>query len=332
MPDIPATDPADLALDPGYVLEIANWDTDAADLKAVRTEVFLVEQAVPEDEEWDALDARSVHVLARDAQGRPIATGRLTPERKIGRMAVVAAWRGKGVGEAILRTLIEQARARRWPEVALNAQTHAIPFYRKAGFEAYGDEFMEANIPHRTMRLGLSPSAPAVRAGDRLIDGSRPAVLEAGTALEAEAAVDAVLAGARHKLWIYSRELDPALLDREAFLEALKTLALSGRGAEIRILVHDARAAVADGHRLLHLAARLPTFIQIRTPVIEEDRQYPSAFVANDTGGYFFRALASRYDGEGNLRAPGRTRQLTDAFNRVWEHAEPDPELRRLSL
>ena len=331
---MPDSDQPDSARDsivspPDFRVEIANWDADQAALRKVREDVFIIEQQVPLEEEWDELDARSLHVLARDPHGAPIGTGRLTPEHKIGRMAVLAAWRGKGVGDAILRTLIEAARDRHWPEVKLHAQVHAIPFYGRAGFVAEDEEFMEAGIAHRVMALKLEPREAAVRAGDALADDGQSQPLAALTSAEAQRCVDAVIGGARHKAWIYTRDLDGLLLDREETLERLKRLALSGRGAEIRILVHDVKVPLRDGHRLIHLMRRLPSFIQVRTPVVEEDRQYPSAFVVNDTGGFFLRSLATRFDGEGNLRARGKARQLTDYFNQVWERSEPDPELRQ---
>lgn len=319
-------------LEQDFHVELANWAADEAPLRAVRTEVFLIEQGIPPEDEWDELDAPSLHAIARDAAGTPIGCARLTPKRKIGRLAVLKAWRGKGVGEALLRTMIEQARAKHWPEVALDAQTYAIPFYEKAGFVAEGPEFMDAGIPHRLMRLVLTPPEKAPRAGDALpaADGARH--VEVANHAEACRFVDELAAAARHKLWIYSRDLDRLLYDREPFLEAVRRIALSGRGAEVRILLHDARDAVRDGHRLLHLAARLPTYILLRTPVVEEDRQYPSAFLLNDAGGFFLRPIGSRWEGEGRTASPGHQAGLLNYFNQVWERAEPDPELRRLSV
>ena len=91
-----------------FTVEPANWTADSAELRRVRHAVFVIEQAVPEDEEWDELDAVSQHVIARDPAGQPIGTGRLTPKGTIGRMAVVLDWRGRGVGDSILRVLLEQ--------------------------------------------------------------------------------------------------------------------------------------------------------------------------------------------------------------------------------
>ncbi len=118
----------------------------------VRTEVFVVEQGVPAEIERDAFDAVCRHAIARDAGGRVIATGRLLPDGHIGRMAVRRAARGAGVGGAVLQALIAEAARRGLREVALNAQTHALAFYLRHGFEAVGEVFMEAGIPHRAMR------------------------------------------------------------------------------------------------------------------------------------------------------------------------------------
>lgn len=121
-------------------------------LQAIRREVFIVEQHVPEADEWDDWDAVCQHVLAL-AGDEPVGTGRLLPDGHIGRMAVRKTWRGRGVGRAMLTTLLALARQSGYAEVVLHAQTHAIAFYQKQGFSVEGPEFMEAGIAHRVMRL-----------------------------------------------------------------------------------------------------------------------------------------------------------------------------------
>lgn len=132
-------------------LRRANWQADRVALRQVREQVFIVEQQVPVEEEWDDIDPICQHVLVLDQNGLPIGTGRLTPEGKIGRMAVMAEWRKHGLGAAILRELMDWASEIGWQKLALHAQTQAQGFYQKFGFTPQGDVFMEAGIEHITM-------------------------------------------------------------------------------------------------------------------------------------------------------------------------------------
>lgn len=133
----------------------ADYERDVAMLRAIREPVFVQEQNVPLDMEWDELDPLSRHVLTLDADGQPIGTGRLTPEQRIGRMAVLPDWRGRGIGEAMLRRLVDIARELGYADIELHAQVSAIGFYERNGFAAYGEEFEEAGIQHRHMRRAL---------------------------------------------------------------------------------------------------------------------------------------------------------------------------------
>lgn len=128
----------------------ADWSVDREILKALREEVFIREQSVPADLEWDEFDALSRHVVA-SMDGIPIGTGRLLPDGYIGRMAVLREWRGKGAGSALLAGLMEIARALGMRRVLLNAQVQALPFYLRHGFQEQGEEFLDAGIPHRRM-------------------------------------------------------------------------------------------------------------------------------------------------------------------------------------
>ncbi|HSO05892.1 MAG TPA: GNAT family N-acetyltransferase [Pelomicrobium sp.] len=139
----------------GYTVRLTDWATDGERLAAVRREVFVREQRVPEELEWDGADAACVHAIAEDVQGRAIGTARLLPDCSIGRMAVLAAWRGRGVGDTLLRCMLEAARRRGDAEATLHAQTHACGFYERHGFRRRGAEFMEAGIPHVGMAKSL---------------------------------------------------------------------------------------------------------------------------------------------------------------------------------
>jgi predicted GNAT family N-acyltransferase len=141
---------------PPFTVRVVDWARDAVELRAVRLAVFVVEQNIPEELEWDEFDAQSVHAIAEDAAGGPIGCGRLLPDGHIGRMAVISDWRGRGVGAALLLRLIELARERGDARVLLNAQTQAMPFYARFGFTPVGAEYEEAGIPHWTMERALT--------------------------------------------------------------------------------------------------------------------------------------------------------------------------------
>ncbi len=133
----------------------ADWDRDREQIWQIRETVFVREQKVPLELEWDRLDESCLHLLAEDKTGAPIGTGRLLRDGHIGRMAVLAAWRQRGVGGALLRELVSIAREQGFGEVVLNAQIYAMGFYERHGFVAEGPEFLDAGIAHRKMRLGL---------------------------------------------------------------------------------------------------------------------------------------------------------------------------------
>ncbi|WP_353429961.1 GNAT family N-acetyltransferase [Paracoccus denitrificans] len=132
---------------------------DLAACRAIRHEVFVIEQAVPEAEEWDGSDGDAIHLLARDATGMAVGTARILIEGatgKIGRVAVLKSARGTGARAALIRAALDELRA--LPGVTrakLGAQTHAIGFYEKLGFAAYGPEYDDAGIPHRDMAQDL---------------------------------------------------------------------------------------------------------------------------------------------------------------------------------
>ncbi|MER6468340.1 GNAT family N-acetyltransferase [Streptomyces collinus] len=149
-------------------VRIAEDPADREACFAIRKEVFVAEQGVPQDIEYDAYDAVAVHVLAVREDGEPLGTGRLlfgevaaaktggdASVGSLGRLAVAGAARGLGIGVALVRAIEEAARAHGLTAVDLHAQTHAMGFYERLGYEAYGPEFLDAGIPHRSMRRAL---------------------------------------------------------------------------------------------------------------------------------------------------------------------------------
>ncbi|MFE6786858.1 GNAT family N-acetyltransferase [Streptomyces sp. NPDC057680] len=153
---------------PAYRVREAAAPEDREACFAVRREVFVGEQGVPPELEYDTYDTTAVHVLAVREDGLPLGTGRLllgadavgktgadASVGSLGRLAVSKAARGLGVGAALVRSIEAVARERGLTAVDLHAQTHALGFYERLGYEAYGPEFPDADMPHRAMRRAL---------------------------------------------------------------------------------------------------------------------------------------------------------------------------------
>jgi predicted GNAT family N-acyltransferase len=128
------------------------WEQAQPVAGPLRFAIFVGEQNVPSGIELDDLDAQCVHAVAYDAEGRAVGTGRLLPDGRIGRMAVVKEWRRMGIGAAIMEALMREARKRGHKEVTLSAQLQAAEFYRGFGFEAEGKVYKDAGILHQAMR------------------------------------------------------------------------------------------------------------------------------------------------------------------------------------
>ncbi|MEG4314799.1 GNAT family N-acetyltransferase [Pseudomonas sp. FIP_A4] len=131
-------------------VRIADWQKDNADLRRIREAVFIAEQAVPPEQEWDADDVEAVHFLALE-DGYAIGTARLLADGQIGRVAVLRDWRGMNVGDALMQAVLAEAERRGLREQKLTAQVHATRFYERLGFEVVSEEFLEAGIPHVDM-------------------------------------------------------------------------------------------------------------------------------------------------------------------------------------
>lgn len=132
-----------------------DWDSLRDDAQRLRIEVFVIEQGVPVELEWDEADSVSMHAVAYDEDGQPVATGRLLPDGHIGRMAVRQSLRGSGIGSQVLQALLNEARRNGHQELVLHAQVHAQGFYAQHGFVAEGEIFMEAGIEHCRMLCRL---------------------------------------------------------------------------------------------------------------------------------------------------------------------------------
>lgn len=330
----------------GVNVRSADWEQDQEALRKVRERVFIEEQQVPRELEWDQADAEALHFIAEDHRGDAIGTARLLPNGQIGRMAVLAERRGFGVGRALLDAAIEAARDQGRYSVFLHAQLQALDFYARAGFEQVGETFEEAGIPHVQMELTLGipfsaqPDAPreVIKSEETRIPYQHPALTDSADAarmLEGKAELAAAILDlcqrARRELLIFAQDLDPTLFDDPELSEALSRFVRRNEQARVRILVHDITRMVRDGHALLTLSRRLPSSISIR--LVHPDMQDRSEnMVLADRTGLVVQPQFDTERGFANHNDAPLTRQYADVFDRLHDRSLTDPNLRQLSL
>lgn len=316
-----------------------SWQLAPGQVREIRERVFIREQSVPPDLEWDDTDEIADHYLAVLADNTPVATARLfsTLEETahIGRMAVLPEYRDQGFGAALLQHLIRD-NAHRYPRFELSAQIQAIGFYQRCGFHVCSDTYEDAGIPHVDMRC-LAPLA-LVSALDEQDRGPAPLVLGMDkrpwrfvSEPELIPLLDTVAGQASRRIWIYDRLLEHSVYDRATLRQILSDLARSHRASEVRILIHDDKPLVKRRHEFVQLIRRLPSHITLK--LVNPDYPFEdTAFLLADSEGLVYRHDATQPAGFAGFTHAGRVRQLAESYQRMWEVARPSVELRDLPL
>ena len=316
-----------------------SWQLAPRELRDIRQAVFIDEQKVPPELEWDDTDEIADHFVAVLPDNTPVATARmfytLDDTAHIGRMAVLPGQRGTGIGEQLLRHLMNHA-AGQVRELYLSAQEHAIPFYQRSGFHVCTDAYDDAGIPHYGMRC-LAPEL-VTRDFGREPPRRRPMILGEdddswliASDAELPALMDSLAGQARQRLWLYDQLLDHDLYDRQSFRDLLSWLARHHRNSEVRILIHDDSPLVKRRHRLVELMRRLPSAISLR--LVNDD--YPpeeQPFLLVDREGVLLRHRFDRPEGFAGFADSGRAKLMAEAFQRMWDTARLSRELRELPL
>ncbi len=313
-----------------YTIRPARWPEERALLASVREPVFIAEQGVPAELEWDDDDLIAYHLLALDEHQRPIGSARLLGSGQIGRMAVLPQWRNRGIGTALLMALLEEADQRALDRLFLHAQVHAVPFYERLGFVPLGEVYLEAGIPHRSMEFRFTGETAGhdLELATLSVSGERFSLQHIE---DHQIHTTRLIRQARRSLCLLSADLDPLVYEQPACVDALKQLALRSRYSQIRILLQDNRRVVQQGHRWVDLAQRLTSAIEIRKPA-EEHIDLEENFLFVDHCGYLHRPQ------RGNLFATAcyndrvRVKRMAELFEEIWASAVPDRELSRLHL
>jgi len=314
-----------------------SWQLAPGAIRDIRQKVFVEEQKVPPELEWDATDEIADHFLAVLPDNTPAGVARLFSTlgetAHIGRMAILPEFRGQGIGEALLRHLITES-AGQYPELRLSAQQHAIAFYQRAGFHVCSEPYDDAGIPHLDMRC----LAPALLENQSGSGRTHPMLL--GTDTESWLfdnennmvdLMDTMVGQAAQRLWLYDRVLDHDHYDRHRFRELVSSLARRHRLSEIRLLIHDDQPLVKRRHQLVELMRRLPSRIELR--LVNSDHPYEGQpFILADREGVLYRHDFTRPSGFAGFSDSGRVRLLSENFQRMWDAGRSSLELRELPL
>jgi predicted GNAT family N-acyltransferase len=300
------------------VVEDVSWNLQEDALRNIRDRVFVGEQEIAPDIVYDEKDETSTHFLLSSGN-EALACGRLQPDGKIGRMAVLPEYRGQGLGRLLLDSIVSYARDKGYRRLYLHAQSHASPFYQASGFEVFGEEFEEAGIPHAAMEMHVD-----YRGADSFITGVQ--YPEPFATLAVELAITA-----RRNLRIYSYRLDHEVFDSAELADAISELARRGRYSEIRILVSDSRPMVQRGHRLLQLSRRLSSAIAIR--VLAEHPELPEAtYLVRDNDGVVYKPDDIGRPGFYEPDSRASAKKFVEGFDALWRWGERDPRLRQLVM
>ncbi|KRI50707.1 GNAT family N-acetyltransferase [Acinetobacter pittii] len=138
-----------------YKIVEGGWEQLEQDAKYIREQVFIQEQGIAPEDEWDDLDAVVLHFIVYDKE-QPIATARLLPQHSVGRVAVLMPYRKQGIGKILMQHIIEYARQHKLPYLKLSAQTYVTAFYEALGFKVQGEVYEDCGIPHIDMVLELN--------------------------------------------------------------------------------------------------------------------------------------------------------------------------------
>ncbi len=312
-----------------YTIREAKWPGERELLRQVREPVFVTEQGVPLAMEWDDDDIIAYHLLALDQKQRPIATARLLGNGQIGRMAVLPEWRNLGIGTALLISLLEHAESLGLQTLFLHAQTGAQSFYANAGFIPVGKPFIEAGIEHQKMVFSFNRDLAEELSLAQL--GRTSELFHLHTIEDHQIHATSMVRQAKRYLSLFTRTLDPQIFNDPPFVDAVKQLAMRSRFSRIRILLQDNTLVVQQGHRLVELAQRLSSAIEIRIPG-EEYLDYAENFMLIDDLGYMHRKQAESLLGTACYNDRYRVNRLQSIFDEAWEYGVPDRELARLHL
>lgn len=316
-----------------FSIEKTLWQEKGEQLSKVRHTVFIEEQKVSAEEEWDGLDeaetTQHFYVETIDALSNDtpliVATARVLESGKIGRLCVLKEYRQKGLGQALMQEILHELITQQQHEhVYLNAQSYALDFYRTLGFVSVGEEFEEAGIPHVRMELDLT-------AADSLRQIYNNRVLRLDQMSQFQFQLEKLILNGHYCVDILSQQLNPQLYTL-AVTEAISLLVRNHRQAQARILIDDTKALVGQAHPLIQLSQRISSHITVKTikngPEVKDE-----AYIIVDKKHLLFFNNENEFEGFIRYDAAAECEHLLQNFEHIWQvYGATDPELSRLYI
>jgi len=292
-----------------FTVREATWNNDKEALSHIREIVFIEEQNVPQELEWDDRDSLCWHVLVEN-NSKPIATGRLDKNGKIGRMAVLKEFRGQRVGLSVLNQLKLIARREGIRKTFLHAQCHAIDFYLKNGYRAIGDIYKEAGISHKN--------------AEELLE------IESFAFSDAIAFLCDSVRLANKQLSIKLSDINHPLLCHADFVSTLKNKCLNSRNFSVNILLEKTRPNKRSDE-FVRSYQRLTDKISIRIFKVKNPEADKKQFLVIDNN-YIAWQTNPDYSDLRILRASNRIKSFQENYAAAWNTSERDLSLLKLYI
>ncbi len=287
----------------------AIWSEDKELLREIRKVVFIQEQNVPKDLEWDDRDTECWHALV-ELDGKAVATGRLDTDGKIGRMAVLKEFRGQELGKAVLTQLIKIARREGITKTYMHAQCHALPFYLKNGFKAIGDVYDEAGIPHQNAEEILSVESLVFSDAVNMLTNT--------------------IGNSTKQVFIKLSDVNHPLLCKRELISSLKSKAIESNRHQINILLEKTRPSKRSDE-FVRLYQRLSDKIAIRVYKSNQKEADKRQFIVIDKELVAWQTNPE-YSDLRILRDSDRINRFRDDFETAWKNSERDLSLLKLYL
>ncbi len=332
------------------LVQVVDWDTCEA-LRSIRSTVFIDEQNIAPELEWDADDALAVHFLLLRA-GEAAGTARLLSDGHIGRVAILRQYRRLGLGEVLMREVMKHARTLGHKRLLLSAQTYALDFYRRLGYQVEGEEYLEAGIPHCAMvwqadETNLPPIEfsspgrftihnPDEPARQRFV-ADLPHRLGQGREIIECAEQDLRLHGChmarqtRRNLAVYGADQAGWLFNQRDFIDSCEQMVLAQPKSRVRVLLREVPKDFALGHSLAKFAQRFPSLCEIRRIHPDLPRE-PQVYMLADGEGILMLPHSQTRNGFVRYLSPDQVRRWAGAFEDLWASSQSDPTLRRFLL